>query len=241
MHLVVQQRVCISRKAMDNKPSSPVSLTFKCHLCYFEFFSISGLARHLVSHVNECVFSCCLCGFQTTTASVQRRHYKTCVARKVIIKYLCSYCNFDTDNKEKFQKHLKIHTDGKPVYYCATCKKHFFEKKSFVFHEKLHNDPTNALKCEQCAYTTFNKYSMSKHKFTHLGVNRPRPCKFCNHVSTSYTEWKLHVAIHTKTNVYNCSFCGYRNVNKSHFIRHSKRHAPKFSLSSFSSLNSLTR
>ncbi|CAL4122883.1 unnamed protein product [Meganyctiphanes norvegica] len=100
--------------------------------------------------------------------------------------YNCNVCQFITENKEQYEKHLFIH------------------KTSFVSNENIKEENLHKpFLCSECDYSCDNKHQLFTHNLKH-GYNQLFVCTECSFVSPLKQIVKEHIVIHIDTNPYAC-------------------------------------
>jgi hypothetical protein len=96
-----------------------------------------------------------------------------------INNYICEKCNFKTNIKARWEKHIdtELHKTG---------------------IRKKRSDCKDPLKCESCEYETKNKTTLLKHKLNNHSTKEERSekfkyyCKFCDYGTFSIDSFDIH-------------------------------------------------
>ena len=114
-------------------------------------------------------------------------------------KFNCEECDYKTDIKCNYQKHLN---------------KHIKKEKIDVF------------KCDKCEYETKIKCNYEKHYKTHSMLNKNFfNCEICNYKTYNKSNLTTHLLIHNESEEkYKCDECDYKTNYKSNLTKHKNMH-----------------
>ena len=102
-------------------------------------------------------------------------------------EYYCQKCDYLTENKSHYSKHLKtgIHKNGTRKIRSDKGKEHNITKVDY--------------KCGKCKYQTKNKYNFLEHYLRYHATPKERAkkydyyCKLCDYGSLSYKRYQCHL------------------------------------------------
>lgn len=109
----------------------------------------------------------------------------------------CPSCDYITDEKKKYDKHVKCHFKCK--YQTCTFETKIYAR--YIEHVNLHaKDP----QCPECSFFSIYQKKIDNHMKSHRNCSVPG----CNYKSTSKTSFDTHQLIHTKVKPFECKFPG---------------------------------
>ena len=111
-------------------------------------------------------------------------------------RYACDQCDYSSDDKSNFRRHVLIHIGSVKPYQCVQCKKSFRVKSKLTRHTNSVHDTQKFLCSRNCGK-----------EFKSIPI-------MVNHVKT----------IHDKIKKYVCPVCDERFAQSHHFKRHKKLH-----------------
>ena len=143
-------------------------------------------------------------------------------------KFKCDECGKQFLTKQRFDKHVRVHTGEKP-YECITCGRAFSDQSTLHIHSKLHTND-RPFKCTKCdaAYTTrrYLKDHMEKHD-----PSKAVRCEICFKMFRSKGLLKVHSEIHMNRRKYKCDICGTAYNNHGSLYTHKKKHKERGEMS----------
>ncbi|CAH0551372.1 unnamed protein product [Brassicogethes aeneus] len=155
----------------------PTSKVYECKLCSYTTTRKYRMVDHNKTHLELKVHLCNVCDKKFSVRESLYRHLITHNKKneKLQLQNLkCSSCDFTTNNKERFEKHLASHKDPL-TFKCGQC---FFQTNfenalewhKNVTHENLlvTEQAQKVYSCEKCCYSTKQKHHLIRHKKTHL-------------------------------------------------------------------------
>ena len=108
-------------------------------------------------------------------------------------KWKCPYCPYESKQKHKVTRHIKIRHFGIRNY-----------------------------KCDECSELFQTKQNLDNHMRTHTG-EKPFACPHCDYRAGQKPTLDAHMRIHTGEKPFACPHCDYRAAQKSHLTKHIKR------------------
>ncbi len=111
--------------------------------------------------------------------------------------YRCVHCRGTFTKKDVFNAHLLSHT-GANKYTCSKCSKNFKQKSGLGLHMRRVHQKIKKYKCHICTFMT-----------------------------STLSDFKLHLGTHDKAKSYQCPLCAAVFVQKGALSRHlnSEQHA----------------
>lgn len=163
----------------------------------------------------------------TTKTKTTRTEYKKMWRQNQPLQK-CSYCPYETRDKDSFKSHIAKHDPNAERHVCAFCSKTFRSKRGFVRHQSTHIDPNCLLKCPSCDFHSPQKSSLVQHL---AAVHKVDPqgnpitgkykCSECDYFCLFECQLKLHVLRkHEKERPFKCSECDYGAVLKTDLDKH---------------------
>ena len=161
-------------------------------------------------------------------------------------KYLCTECDYGTNNFANLKKHQLVHGTNRQVFKCDQCEKEYSYKSELRNHEKSHSSKpqfkcticnemfqtsgkrmahfNNAhrkktIKCLQCPrlFTTIGKRN-NHMKFVH--VLKSIKCEKCDKIFKMKRYLEQHVRTIHEGIKYNCTMCPYKTSQKGNLNSH---------------------
>lgn len=91
--------------------SSHAAKRFQCQFCDLKYPTQGRLNQQMKYHKNPDQFKCKICGHQAKSQPCLKLHMKRHDENRV--KHLkCNRCDYKTDTKGNFEKHLKVHQNN---------------------------------------------------------------------------------------------------------------------------------
>lgn len=175
-----------------------------CHLCEFTGGSRQEFQDHLHSHYD---YKCYKCDYTSRTEGRLRRHMKDFHSDvppdnfsgktvKTIRPKLqrCKQCNFMTETKDEFWRHLRVHIKEDKRLECHLCCFVTEYKHHLEYHMRNHMG-SKPYKCPKCNYECVNKSMLNSHMKSHSNVY-PYRCANCHYATKYCHSLKMHLAKH---------------------------------------------
>jgi uncharacterized Zn-finger protein len=145
------------------------------------------------------------------------------------ITFACTDCAYETQNKQHFVTHRRIHTGEKP-YVCdfAGCDAKFAQSQHFIRHKRTHTGEKPYV-CDfpGCEARFSQSGYLTQHKRTHTG-EKPYVCNFigCEARFSEGGSLIRHKRSHTGDKSHVCDFegCDYKCSIHGNLIRHKRVH-----------------
>ncbi|CAH8678123.1 unnamed protein product [Schistosoma haematobium] len=175
-----------------------------CHLCDFAGSGRQEFQDHLLSHYD---YKCLKCDYTSRTEGRLKRHMKDFhsdvppenfsgkTIRSIRSKLQrCKQCDFVTDTKDEFWRHLRIHIKEDKRLECHLCCFITEYKHHLEYHMRNHMG-SKPYKCPKCNYECVNKSMLNSHMKSHSNVY-PYRCANCNYATKYCHSLKLHLTKH---------------------------------------------
>ena len=174
--------------------------TVSCDICGKELANIKALRNHERKH--SIPRNCPKCGVEIGRQDNFKRHVDSCGVDSAveIPKYACQQCDYTTNVRNTFVRHVRTHTP-KEKYHCDICGKNFLQELKFQEHlnnmHQVRTKPKKEFICPLalCKFVTHRKYSMERHIMcVHVNKKRliPTTCDYCGKQFKSKSEKKRH-------------------------------------------------
>lgn len=198
----------------------------------------------------ENVFKCSSCNCTFLEKCKLDAHKKFCRKTHVISPLVCKICNYKTNVKKDFGKHMETHLKS---YKCPYCYYTTVLKQNFDLHVLHHN---TTYRCDHCPFTTHSKPAMIPHlqshirekqafeqkvnrrKFMMLGKNHQNKhmmrsnkilrCSVCHYQTNYKIKLDHHLKHHDK--MFKCYHCQFSTKRKNFLIKHIKTHLQEIDL-----------
>ncbi|XP_018655114.1 putative hunchback protein [Schistosoma mansoni] len=175
-----------------------------CHLCDFAGSDRQEFQDHLLSHYD---YKCLKCDYTSRTEGRLKRHMKDFhsdvppenfsgkTIRSIRSKLQrCKQCDFVTDTKDEFWRHLRIHIKEDKRLECHLCCFITEYKHHLEYHMRNHMG-SKPYKCPKCNYECVNKSMLNSHMKSHSNVY-PYRCANCHYATKYCHSLKLHLTKH---------------------------------------------
>lgn len=203
----------------------------KCDQCDYLTVSMERLKGHIERSHGPKNFACELCGRQFGNSLCLSMHVK-----KVHNSSLkCSYCKFETSNKDSLEKHMMFKHEKSANFVCVVCNfetrdKEMLENHMRDYHggvglesnEKL---PKRRYDCDLCDYKGTGKNALRLHKNSkHFGIRFN--CDKCEFTTTQKGLLKAHTErVHLGIK-HSCKYCSQELANKTSLRMHMMKKHP---------------
>ncbi|XP_045776707.1 zinc finger protein 70-like [Maniola jurtina] len=194
----------------------------ECDHCGKVTGSRAAMTKHLEIH-GEKKFACDVCGYQTYTIEVMRRHVLTHVPDK---PHKCPLCERSYIQKVQLQRHMKAHAG----HCCAVCGASFKTEPKLLIHQSKHKGET-MMSCpfEKCPF--YQKEfkgleSLEDHIKKHY---KPYECELCKKSFNNEANMRRHLSTHALEKPRRCMYCltARAYVRGEHLIRHVRKSHPR--------------
>ncbi|GAA53060.1 hypothetical protein CSKR_109436 [Clonorchis sinensis] len=189
---------------MTNSVQPDQTGLYFCHLCEFAGHSRQEFQDHLRSHYD---YKCLKCDYTSRTEGRLKRHLKDFhsevppdnfsgkAIRPIRPKLQrCKQCDFMTETKDEFWRHLRVHIKEDKRLECSLCCFVTEYKHHLEYHMRNHLG-SKPYKCPKCNYECVNKSMLNSHMKSHSNVY-PYRCANCHYATKYCHSLKLHLAKH---------------------------------------------
>ncbi|XP_075425445.1 gastrula zinc finger protein XlCGF66.1-like isoform X2 [Ascaphus truei] len=135
--------------------------------------------------------------------------------------YKCSECQKCFPSNSDFVKHQTIH-EGVKLFSCSECGKHFSHKTFLFRHQRIHR-PEKRFSCSECGKCFTRKSNLVRHQISHTG-ERPFVCYDCEKCFSHKSDLVRHQRSHTGERPFVCSECGKCFSRSSNLVKHQVIH-----------------
>ncbi|CAH2258339.1 jg10540 [Pararge aegeria aegeria] len=194
----------------------------ECDHCGKVTGSRAAMTKHLEIH-GEKKYACDVCGYNTYTIEVMRRHVLTHVPDK---PHKCPLCERSYIQKVQLQRHMKTHSG----ICCTLCGESFKTEAKLLVHESQHKG-VKSLKCpfDDCVFHTKelnSKETLEDHIKMHYS---PYECEVCRKRFNNEPNMRRHLATHALEKPRRCMYCvtARAYVRGEHLIRHVRKSHPQ--------------
>ena len=160
-------------------------------------------------------WKCNICSFETRSAGVLGKHFKTHSAKD---PFTCPVCDYRASSRSLLKTHMVDHTKG--------CSKIRVSEMHKLVTQMQMSDQTRKpmLHCQKCDFKTTEKQQLSAHRKTHGTKTRLYACTLCNYTAGSRREITPHLMTHTKEEQLKCNQCDFRSFSKEAIAKHEMAH-----------------
>ncbi|XP_075425373.1 uncharacterized protein LOC142465254 isoform X2 [Ascaphus truei] len=134
-----------------------------------------------------------------------------------VMKYKCSECGKDFNNKSDYTIHQRTHTTER-LYTCSECQKCFTSNSDLVKHQTIH-EGVKLFPCSECGEHFSNKSVLFRHHRSHR-TEKPFSCFECGKCFSKKSNLVIHQRIHTGERPFVCSECGKCFSRNADVVRH---------------------
>ena len=140
---------------------------------------------------------------EASTVGVRRKETEK---RQHFVPQKCPHCDYFTDDRFRFERHLTIHSDERP-FSCTYdgCEFKSKHESSLANHIKFVHQKVKPYECHVCGHKCSMKSSLRTHMRSHLSTHDPDSCLQCHQA----LGWTLDHLKQTKT-----TLLSYRSQKK---------------------------
>lgn len=238
-------KTLLSRHFINNHTETG---NFHCEVCDLHFKEKNGLNSHLKSHIPKI---CQFCGIEVMSKSSLIKHFNDSHSQG---PYDCVKCSYSTNNRDSFDKHLKIH---KGKVECDDCnysfsyfymlKQHQMAKRHGIYKLVENQQEFKCNLCDEVLKTQTNLnnhlsnfhvdkklltceicskvFKSKKNMRTHKKSHEKVECKVCNKLVSPYSI-KYHLSAHENTKKFECDLCSTKFKSKANVRLHLNQSHP---------------
>ncbi|XP_063392571.1 zinc finger protein 583-like [Cydia fagiglandana] len=202
------------RTSLDSNPPPDSTKTYTCEICTKPFSQKRYMTAHRQRHPE----------FKHLALKLQEEKLRLERAKKEQ-QFICLYCQKEFCNRSTVNRHMKIHTDDKPVskdYICDICQKAFAHKRDVRVHLRVHTGE-KPYECKTCNKRFSQLASLQYHAQGHMKI-KPYPCDMCNKQFLRRISLERHTRIHSGIRPFECQLCEKAFTQKRHLVQHNRLH-----------------
>ena len=121
-------------------------------------------------------------------------------------RFQCSFCEYSSETKTNFQRHLVTHKKVKP-FKCTHCNQSYKRKCHLTAHVKWAHTKESKPGCKVCNKIFNDRSNLLRHVRAVHDKIKSFVCTTCSKKFAHKVDLTRHVRIHTKNKPYKCSFC----------------------------------
>ena len=126
------------------------------------------------------------------------------------VKWKCTHqgCDYETDRKNDFQKHLDAHQGVK--FNCSPCTKTYGSKRALLDHFRWVHLKQDMPQCQQpnCNFSTNDHGVLRVHLYNEHSIGTAPVCSACpRRVFTNWRVFARHMESYHKEKDYQCPTC----------------------------------
>lgn len=210
------ENTSLPQPAATSTPVKPRS-THQCDECDFETTKASVLRRHkdTVHLQGGTPFECKTCLKKFKRKDYLLEHQKR--HSNMISHYICSKCGVSYSSRQGLFYHTKKH-DGKLKYKCNECNISFYTKDHFLGHVNKNHHKVQPFQCSKCNKAFHNPALKRSHE-QQCGNDNKLTCGHCGVEVSSKRVLKDHVQGKHGSNTFLCP-CGASYMWRQSFLRH---------------------
>lgn len=230
---------------LEENSSETQEKYYYCVKCDFKSKYSGNLTKHKYLHTNIKKFKCNLCPYSTSRSDNLKIH-KTKMHLNVngaapnpdimnIVKmmYVCSCCDFQTDQEYLLDQHMFTHQESTTKKYkCTFCTFETNKKYHYKIHSMTHDtDQGIKYQCPLCDHQATRKNNLNQHMTTHksskdVTMYRCYLCPFESKYKKSLTKHVVRHRKETEKQWYQCDICSFRTFTKYSLKPHLLTHKP---------------
>ena len=215
---------------------------FKCNLCEKQFSRREYLAKHILTHTGEKIYTCPICSTTFGPPADLRIHlqgHRKCqpcpkkhqdssnlklhnLIRSGAKKHKSDTQNINANsNTSHIVQARDLKTETQKNYRCKFCGKWFNDLRDLTIHTSVHTNG-KPLKCHYCEKEFSDSKRLGIHIKVHTTDRKRYKCNFCLKQVSSFRNLVRHTSVHTNERAYKCQHCEKEYKHPHNLKKHMK-------------------
>ncbi|KAI8128860.1 hypothetical protein FF38_14087 [Lucilia cuprina] len=227
---VLSNRENLQKHILGLHRPNGVVLKHVCETCGKSFVKASLLAKHKMKHLpeEEKKFPCTQCGKFYASSYLLNQHIQVVHLKKFV--KICYICGKSISTSTEYKLHMDKHEGvPQPIINCDICGLRLTSERGLKRHKESQH-PVGGKQdhpCPVCHKISPTQRALRKHINTMHEKGYDHKCTICEKAFKRTENLREHMASHTGTTLYTCSWCPKTFNSNGNMHAHRKKMHPK--------------